>query len=350
MANQQKKQGANLKARVKLRLGDLFDGPSDLIVLPCSTGGDITDFVDNHLRYFKIPFPKPGMELGDVEIMPFEGGENIAQYVAFAASVRLLSSKPTAIEKIGAKIGDFTKTQSSVRAIASPLLGAGAGGLKSEVVVRSLHKGFLAHAKPQATLTISVLHKNVFERLKRNLKDLLSHSSAIDHTIDKQEVGNKPPLRVFISHTSTGSSHKEWVKTLATFLRKNGVDARLDIWHLRHGMDLPQWMCNELQLADRVIIVSDESYAQRADGRHGGVGWETMIIQGNMANLPPESTKYIAIVRSKSFDEGVPFYLKTKYCMHWASSVKDEALQDLLLKELYNIDLAPPIGEAPLFI
>jgi hypothetical protein len=32
---------------VKLRLGDLFAGPADLIVLPCSTGGTITRFVAN---------------------------------------------------------------------------------------------------------------------------------------------------------------------------------------------------------------------------------------------------------------------------------------------------------------
>ena len=30
---------------VKLRLGDLFDGPSDLIVLPCSTIGTVTGFI-----------------------------------------------------------------------------------------------------------------------------------------------------------------------------------------------------------------------------------------------------------------------------------------------------------------
>jgi hypothetical protein len=40
-------------------------------------------------------------------------------------------------------------------------------------------------------------------------------------------------------------------------------------------MELPQWMCNELDLADKVVIVSDEAYAEKADGHLGGVGWET---------------------------------------------------------------------------
>jgi hypothetical protein len=55
-------------------------------------------------------------------------------------------------------------------------------------------------------------------------------------------------------------------------------------------MDLQQWMCNELSMARKVVVVCDESYKQKADGRLGGVGWETMIIQGDIANLPPDST------------------------------------------------------------
>jgi len=339
-----------MKARVKLRLGDMFDGPSDLIILPCSTDGTITNFVDKHLQNFNIPDPKPGMALGDVDIIPFEGAENIAQYVAFAASVERYSSDPLAIQKIGENIGKFSNTYSSIRVIAAPLLGAGAGGLKSETVVKSIHKGFITYAPPEATLTINILHKNVFQRVRENLEDLLYSISPSKNTIDKKIKINKPPLRVFISYTSTNPSTIEWVKMLATFLRKNGIDARLDIWHLRHGMDLPQWMCNELQLADRVILVSDEAYAQKANGRHGGVGWETMIIQGDIANLPPESTKYVAIVRSGNYEEGLPFYLKTKYCIHLPDDINDNELKNTLIKELYNVDEAPPIGEPPIYI
>jgi hypothetical protein len=72
--------------RVKLRIGNLFDGPSDLIVLPCSTAGTITGFVARSLVDYNIPHPGVGMRLGAVEFMPFEGAENVAQFVAFAAS------------------------------------------------------------------------------------------------------------------------------------------------------------------------------------------------------------------------------------------------------------------------
>ena len=115
-------------------------------------------------------------------------------------------------------------------------------------------------------------------------------------------------------------------------------------------MDLPQWMVNELQMADKVIIVSDESYAQKADGRHGGVGWETMVIRGDMANLPPENTKYLAIVRSMEFSEGIPNYLKTKYAFHWPETSDEEGLRRDLLREIFEVSNEPPIGEPPLML
>jgi len=67
-----------MPSNVKLRLGNLFDGPSDLIVLPCSTSGTITGFVARRLADYSIPHPRVGMKLGEVEFMPFEGAENIA--------------------------------------------------------------------------------------------------------------------------------------------------------------------------------------------------------------------------------------------------------------------------------
>src|SRR5579863_5678551 len=143
-----------MSSNVKLRLGNLFDGPSDLIVLPCSTSGTITGFVAHSLVDYKIPHPRVGMTLGSVEFMPFEGGENIAQFVAFAASVQHNSSALEAICEIGRAVGGFTQNQPGVKALAAPLLGAGAGGLQSEKVVAALREGFESSASETACLTI----------------------------------------------------------------------------------------------------------------------------------------------------------------------------------------------------
>lgn len=325
-----------MSAWVKLRFGNMFDGPADLVVFPTSTAGTVTDFVAKTLRNYKIPPPKRGMGLGEVDIQPFVGGENIAQYVAFAASVVGYSSTPEAIQKIGKQLGSFASQEESVRDLAAPLLGAGAGGLPSETVVESLRDGFLSSAPNGATLTISILDRTVLEQVA----GALSRISTV-----------KPgEIRAFLSYTATNQQHAKWVESLATFLRQNGINARLDMWHLRKGMDLPQWMTNELKLADRVVIISNEAYAQRADGRHGGVGWETMIIQGDVYSLPPYSMKYLVIVREASWEAGLPTYLKTKLAIHWPPNANDNALRQELLKELFNVISEPPIGEPPVYI
>jgi hypothetical protein len=314
-----------VSARVKLRLGNLFDGPSDLIVLPCSTAGTVTGFVARSLAYYNIPHPRRGMKLGEVEFMPFEGAENIAQFVGFAASVEGMTSSVDGIASIGAAAAKFTHEQSSVRAVAVPLLGAGAGGLQSEKVVAALKKAFEPAAADDSCMSISVLHKDVYDRLKNN----------------RPQIAGKPRCapRVFISHTSRTKSDEEWVAELALYLLDKGVQVRLDKFHLRRGMDLPQWMCNELAMADRVVIITDEAYKAKADGRSGGVGWETMVIQGDIANLPPDSTKYQVIVRSEVLQDGLPLYLKTKYAFHAKPSQPAGGVREELLRELLDLPL-----------
>jgi hypothetical protein len=113
---------------VKLRVGNLFEGPTDLVVLPCSTAGTIIGFVARSLADYSIPHPRVGMALGEVEFLPFEGAENIAQFVGFAAKVKSHDSSLLAIQEIATAVGKFTQELSEVKAVAAPLLGAGEGG------------------------------------------------------------------------------------------------------------------------------------------------------------------------------------------------------------------------------
>src|SRR5579863_6128695 len=72
-----------------------------------------------------------------------------------------------------------------------------------------------------------------------------------------------------------------------------------------------------------------------------------MIIQGDMAQQPADSNKYLVIVRSKSLDEGLPRYLKTRFVIHWPDRASDERNQKTLLLELYDQVKAPPLGAKP---
>ena len=127
--------------------------------------------------------------------------------------------------------------------------------------------------------------------------------------------GRVPP-RVLISYTGSSPGKQQRVDELFRFLRAHGINARLDTYFLRPGMDVVQWMCNELDLADRVILVCDEQYAARADRRHGGVGWETMIVQGDMyadmyrARPEDAPAKYerlcVPVMKATSYDRARP--------------------------------------------
>lgn len=311
--------------QIKLRWGNLFDGPTDLIVLPCSTIGSVTGSVARSLWVYDIPHPREGMKLGEVEFMPFDGAENVAQFVAFAASVDDMTSSLDAICEIGRTLGLFTQSHRMVRAVSAPLLGTGAGGLQAEGVVASLSRGFEDTATPDSCLTISILYKELYGRLRANRRRITGRDQCAP--------------RVFVSHTSRTQDEEDWVKELALYLIEQGIQARLDKFHLRRGMDLPQWMCNELALANRVVIVCNEAYKAKADGRVGGVGWETMIIQGDIAGLPPDSTKYQVVVRAESLSDGLPLYLKTRYAFHAPPSDSAEGFRAELVREL--LDLPP---------
>lgn len=238
------------------------------------------------------------------------------------------------------------KKNPSIRRVSAPLLGAGAGNLPSEVVVTSLTEGFHQSSHKDASLVISVLHDMVFQRIQKSLN---ATTTAYEPPSATTQTPERAP-RVFISYSHTSTEHEDWVEALGKFLRENGVDARLDAWHLRRGMDLPQFMTNELTLADRVVLVSDEKYAEKADGRVGGVGWETMIIQGDMARLSPESTKYVVVVRSPTVDGGLPNYLRTKFVLHWNGTITDEKNRLLMLQELFDVVRVPPLGRRPIFL
>jgi hypothetical protein len=153
-----------------------------------------------------------------------------------------------------------------------------------------------------------------------------------------------------MSYTRTSDQHAAWVEHLATLLRDNGVDVRLDKWHLRDGGDLAQFMCNEIALADRVLIVSNAEYARRADGRLGGVGWEIRLIAGDLLTDSADEQKYLVIARTPDVRSGVPMFLKSKFVIHWPDDTVVSTCFDRLLRALYDkTATAPPLGPPPLF-
>jgi hypothetical protein len=105
------------------------------------------------------------------------------------------------------------------------------------------------------------------------------------------------------------------VANLATELRENGVDVILDKWDLREGHDAIAFM--EQMVTDpeikKVILVCDKEYADKTDGRSGGVGTEAQIISSEIYEKQSQN-KFAAIVVERD-DDGrlyLPAYYRSR--------------------------------------
>ena len=161
--------------------------------------------------------------------------------------------------------------------------------------------------------------------------------------------------KLFISYSWSNPSHEQWVLDLASELRESGVDVILDKWDLKEGYDAVAFM--EKMVTDpqikKVIIVSDEIYAAKADGRAGGVGTETQIISKEVYENQ-EQDKFVAVVAQKN-EVGKPYlptYYKSRIYIDLSESDKyGENFQKLLRwifdKPLY---MKPDLGKRPSFL
>ena len=319
---------------VQLIKGSIFDSKCDLIIIPCNNMGGVTMSIQKELLANDLPPFHRQVPLGDVLFVDNISSFSNASTIGYAASVSThehISSKDM-LQKIVKIIKSYCKEQ-DLHKVNIPLLGTGAGGLSVKLSYDIMKSEF--ENDINISLCIYALSENVYNEL-------------ISNKIQASDGIIKNP-RVFISYTGTDIANRTWVKGFACRLRENGVNARLDIFHLKPGQDLPQWMTNELIMADKVLLICDKYYAEKADNRRGGVGWETMIIQGDMLSKQ-EQNKYIAILRDKNIDQSLPIYVKSKYALNWTDENQiDKDFEELLLY-LFDCDIEPPIGEIPSFI
>lgn len=118
--------------------------------------------------------------------------------------------------------------------------------------------------------------------------------------------------KVFISYSW---AKKDETKELAERLRTSGVDVVLDIWDLKPGQDKYAFMeqCVTDDKIDRVLIICDMSYAEKANSRNGGVGDETMTISPEIYGKAKQE-KFIPVVIEMDEDNKLflPAYLKSR--------------------------------------
>jgi len=159
----------------------------------------------------------------------------------------------------------------------------------------------------------------------------------------------KPP-KVFLSYSHDTPEHKQWVREFASLLLEKGVEVLVDCWDLRPGDDVPKYMERSLKEADRVLMICTPTYVAKANDGKGGVGYEAMIVTGELVqNLG--SSKFIPILRQAAGQDSRPTSVSTRFyidlSLHNADAHQEQF--EILLRELHQVPAnpKPPLGRNP---
>lgn len=164
--------------------------------------------------------------------------------------------------------------------------------------------------------------------------------------------GDPIPPKVFISYSW---ACQQFATELACALRTDGVDVKFDRWDLKVGDDKFCFMeqCVVDPAIDKVLILSDKTYAQKANNRNGGVGNETSLISADVYEKSQQQ-KFIPVVIEKDENGNVflPAYLKSRMYVDFSSRDLTGAEYQNLLRVVYEKDAVPrpPLGTPPTWL
>ncbi len=154
----------------------------------------------------------------------------------------------------------------------------------------------------------------------------------------------------FISYSWDDASHRAWVLNLADKLRRKGIDATFDEWDAELGKDLARFM-EKISEVDDVIVVCTPLYGAKANVRKGGVGYESLIITGEMLR-DQNTSKFIPLLRRGTTEKAIPAYLKSRKYVDFRVDSEFEDRLTQLLRRLHGVPEhpRPPLGPRPTFM
>jgi TIR domain len=165
-------------------------------------------------------------------------------------------------------------------------------------------------------------------------------------TLAISEEGNP---RVFISYSWDSDEHQEWVLTLATRLRQEGVDVVLDEWNLGLGENRFHFMERSVVSAEFILLVCTPIYAEKSNDREGGVGYESNIITTQIAEKT-DKQKFIPVLRAGDWKSALPVWLKHMVGCNLSADPYSESEYRKLLRTLHRQQaVAPALGPRPSF-
>ena len=145
--------------------------------------------------------------------------------------------------------------------------------------------------------------------------------------------------RVFISYSWHPEENKIRVEQLARRLMSDGVDVTLDVWSLKDGQDKYVFMEKMVTDSDinKVLIICNKDYAEKADSRKGGVGTESTIMSDEIYSKA-DQTKFLPVVFEKDNDGMIykPHFLKSRIHIDMSSDDCYEMGYDQLLRDIFD--------------
>ncbi len=160
--------------------------------------------------------------------------------------------------------------------------------------------------------------------------------------------------KVFISYSWKPRSNKIIVTELAERLTNDGIHIVLDDWDLKEGQDkyhFMEQMVND-ETVDKVLLVCNKEYAQKANKKKGGVGIESLIISDEIYSQV-EQTKFIPIVMGYENEKPcLPTFVKTRIYIDLSNEEVYEENYEKLIRNIYDkpISKRPPIGKMPIHL
>lgn len=152
---------------------------------------------------------------------------------------------------------------------------------------------------------------------------------------------------VFLSYSHDSREHKQWVAQLAAALMEKGVQVIFDQWDLEPGDDVPKFMERSVKQADRVLMVCTEPYVRKANDGKGGVGYEAMIVTGELVR-DLGTRKFVPLIR-QSGNTVVPDCVSTRLYVDFSKSEDFEDSLEALVKTIHQVVAAskPALGSSP---
>lgn len=125
---------------------------------------------------------------------------------------------------------------------------------------------------------------------------------------------DRPP-KVFISYSHDSDAHRSNVLALSNRLRDEGLDCHIDQYETSPPEGWPDWMLNQLEAAEFVLLVCTEIYYRRfrkkeAPGTGKGVKWEGAVITLTLYDSEVLNQKFIPVVFAAADRQYVPEILR----------------------------------------